>query len=281
MKNFSIILILLIFLVACTENKPVIPCLSCDSSSVNVVPTNTTKKVLMEEFTGVRCVNCPQAQSEIKNLQTAAIYGEDLIVVSYHAGFFSEPYTESQKDFRTAAGTEVLNFLKTPIGYPSGVVNRKQFEGERSLQLIQFATWGGFIGQVLAEEASIAIDLSTSYNSTNRSLEIEVGTIPLERISEPLNITVLITENNIQDAQLTADGVINDYAQTHTFRTTITDIFGEALATNLNLGERVNKAYSFTIPSDWIAENCNVVAFIHQASDGIEVLQVEEKKVIE
>lgn len=141
--KIQIIYFLLFFflLFSCTENKPVIPCLSCDSSSVNVVPTNTTKKVLMEEFTGVRCVNCPQAQAEIKNLQTEGIFGEDLIVVSYHAGFFSEPYSDSQKDFRTPAGTEILNFLETPIGYPSGVVNRKQFEGERSLQLIQFATW--------------------------------------------------------------------------------------------------------------------------------------------
>ena len=269
------------FLFSCTENKPVIPCLSCDGSSVNVVPTNTTKKVLMEEFTGVRCVNCPQAQAEIKNLQTEGIFGEDLIVVSYHAGFFSEPYSDSQKDFRTAAGTEILNFLETPIGYPSGVVNRKQFEGERSLQLIQFATWGGFVGQALVEEAQVAIDLSTTYNETNRMLEIAVGTISLESISEPLNLTVLISEDDIQDVQLTPDGIRNDYAQTHTFRTMVTNVFGDALSTNLNSGERVDKNYTFTLPSDWVAENCSVVVFVHQASDGIEVLQVEDTKVTE
>lgn len=140
---------------------------------------------------------------------------------------------------------------------------------------------GGFVGQALVEEAQVALDLSTAYNSTNRMLEIEVGTIPLESISEPLNLTVLITENDIQDAQLTADGVVNDYAQTHTFRRMVTDVFGEALATNLNAGERVDKNYTFTLPSDWVAENCSVVAFVHQATNGIEVLQVEETEVVE
>ena len=273
---------LFLFIVfSCTENKPIIPCLSCDGTSVNVVPTNTIKKVLLEEFTGVRCVNCPQAQAEIKNLQTEGIFGENLIAVSYHAGFFSEPYSDSQNDFRTPAGTEILNFLETPIGYPSAVVNRKRFEGERSLQLIQFATWGGFIGQVLVEEAQIAIDLSITYNSGNRVLEIAVGTLPLDNILEPLNLTVLITENDVQDVQLTNDGRVNDYAQTHTFRTTVTNTFGEALAASLNTGERVDKNYTFTLPSEWVAENCSVVAFVHQASDGIEVLQVEETAIVE
>ncbi len=278
-KIYFFLLFSLLF--ACSENKPVIPCLSCDNSSVNVIPTNTVKKVLMEEFTGVRCVNCPQAQTEIRNLQTEEIFGENLIVVSYHAGFFSEPYSDSQKDFRTAGGTEILNFLQTPIGYPSSVINRKQFEGERGLQLIQFATWGGFVSQALIEEAKIAIDLSTTYTTANRVLEIEVGTLPLESILEPLNLTVLITENDIQDTQLTPDGIVSDYAQTHTFRTMVTDIFGEALTTNVTMGERIDKNYSFTLPSDWVAENCSVIAFVHQATDGIEVLQVEETKVIE
>ena len=282
MKIQIIVFFLFFFLLfSCTENKPIIPCLSCDGTSVTVVPTNTIKKVLLEEFTGVRCVNCPQAQAEIKNLQTEGIFGENLIAISYHAGFFSEPYSDSQNDFRTTAGTEILNFLETPIGYPSAVVNRKKFEGERSLQLIQFATWGGFIGQVLVEEAQIAIDLTTTYNSGNRLVEIAVGTLPLDDILEPLNLTVLITENDIQDTQLTNDGRVNDYAQTHTFRTTVTNTFGEALAASLNTGNRVDKNYTFTLPSDWVAENCSVVAFVHQASDGIEVLQVEEIKIVE
>jgi len=65
--------------VGCTENKPIIPCLSCETTTNPVNPETVVKKVLMEEFTGVRCVNCPQAKLEIDNLQSENLFGENFI----------------------------------------------------------------------------------------------------------------------------------------------------------------------------------------------------------
>ena len=280
MKNISLFLILFIGLLACEENKPIVPCLSCADGGTAIDPSTVVKKVLLEEFTGVRCVNCPQAQAEIKNLQTDNLFGEDLIAVSYHAGFFARPYSTSEIDFRTQAGTDILNFLETPIGYPSGVINRTQFDGESSAQLIQYATWGGFVGQALAEDARIAIDLSATYTSANRQLDISIATTALDNIAEALNITVLITENGLTDIQLTPEGEVDNYEQIHTFRTMLTGTFGDALATSLSTSERIDNEYSFNLPSDWVAENCSVVAFVHQATEGKEVLQVAEVKIV-
>ena len=234
----------------------------------------------MEEFTGVRCVNCPQAKSEIANLQSEGLFGENLIVVAYHAGFFSEPYTDSRADYRTADGTTILEFLETPIGYPSAVINRKQFEGERNLQLIQFATWGGFVAQVLEEEAVLAMDITVDFSTGNRSLATTVEVRPLQNSSENLNLTVLITEDDIVDIQLTPDGIIEDYAQTHVFRAMLTAPLGTPLTDNLQVGTPLSKDFSFTLPEGWVAENCSVIAFVHQATEGKEVLQAAERKII-
>jgi len=278
--KYLVVLVLAYCLIACTENKPIIPCLSCE----NVAPPSNTdtliKKVLMEEFTGVRCVNCPQAKLEIDNLQSEGLFGEDFIAVAYHAGFFSRPYNDSKNDYRTDQGDNILEFLDQPIGFPSGVINRKQFSGEDDLQIEAFATWGGFVGQELEERAIIALDLETTYNQSNRILNVSVGITPTENISEALNLSILITEDDIVDVQLTPDGRVDDYAQTHVFRTMITNTFGNPIEEALIANQSISNIFSFTLPTEWVAENCKVVAFVHQAEQGKEVLQAEEVALI-
>jgi hypothetical protein len=60
-------------LYACEENRRVI---------VPFVPEGD-KVVLLEEFTGKGCTNCPKGSREIENLLT--IFPDNLIAVSIHA----------------------------------------------------------------------------------------------------------------------------------------------------------------------------------------------------
>src|ERR1700741_1300369 len=85
------------------------------------------RKVLIEEFTGVRCVNCPDGSAEIENL--LSLYGGNLVAVSIHSGFFSDPYPDNLYDFRTPEGDQLLNYLGQPLGYPTAVIDRKLFNG--------------------------------------------------------------------------------------------------------------------------------------------------------
>jgi len=278
--KYTVLILVAYFLVSCNENKPIIPCLSCEGNTNPTNPSTVVKKVLMEEFTGVRCVNCPQAKTEIENLQSENLFGKDFIAVSYHAGFFSRPYNDSKNDYRTDQGDAILEFLDQPIGFPSGVVNRKQFSGEDDLQIEAFATWGGFVGQELEEAAVMSLDLETTYNESNRVLNVSVAITPTQNISDALNLSVLITENDIVDLQLTSDGIVNDYAQTHVFREMLTNTFGNSIDEALVANQSISNIYSFTLPNEWVAENCKVVAFVHYAAQSKEVLQVEEVAVI-
>lgn len=271
----------LFLLVACTEQKPIIPCLSCEGN-MNITPTETiVKKVLLEEFTGVRCVNCPQAKTEIDNLQSESVFGQNFVAVAYHAGFFSRPYSDSKNDYRTNQSDDILNFLGPPVGFPSGVINRKQFSGEDDLQIESFATWGGFVGQELEEQALLSLELETTYNASNRILNVSVAITPIQNINESLNLSVLISEDDILDVQLTPDGRIDNYAQTHVFRTMLTNTFGDAIEETLIANQSISNIFSFTLPTTWVAENCNIIAFVHQADGDREILQVEEAHVIQ
>ena len=92
------------------------------------------------------------------------------------------------------------------------------------------------------------------------------------------NLTVLIIEDGITDVQLTPDGIVNDYTQSHAFRTMLTNTIGNPIV-NLNEESMVGQNFSFSLPADWVAENCTVIAFVHESGASKEVLQVEEETV--
>ena len=67
---------------------------SCDNISENdryikVEATKAERTVLLEDFTGQNCVNCPAAHRTIEALEQQ--YGSHLIAVSIHAGHFGIP----------------------------------------------------------------------------------------------------------------------------------------------------------------------------------------------
>ncbi|MFA5783227.1 MAG: hypothetical protein WC868_13255, partial [Bacteroidales bacterium] len=97
-----------IFLFSCDKiNPPYI------ENTTNNNTGDTVKKVLLEEFTGHQCPNCPQGAIIAQQLK--AIYGEKLILISIHAGDFAEPGTgEFAYDFRSSTGNDINSFF-TPM----------------------------------------------------------------------------------------------------------------------------------------------------------------------
>lgn len=60
-----------------------------DDRFIEVEPVEVAKRVLIEDFTGQRCVNCPNASEMIESLQEQ--YGaENVIAVGIHSGPFSK-----------------------------------------------------------------------------------------------------------------------------------------------------------------------------------------------
>jgi len=85
------------------------------------------KKVLLEEFTGHICVNCPEATILAHDLKDS--YGEQLILLSIHAGDLAVPGNEPfDTEYRTMAGSDIFNYFQ-PVGVPTGMVNRTDYQG--------------------------------------------------------------------------------------------------------------------------------------------------------
>ncbi len=265
MRYLICLLTLILLISSCQEIGP----------TVNIIPP--ARKVLVEEFTGVQCTNCPEGSEKLETLLDQ--HGENLVVVSIHSGFFSIPLAESVEDFRTTDADNLDNLIGPVTAYPSASVNRNLFSGEGS-RIVNANTWAGYIADELARPSRLEMELTKTYVGNSRELTAEVSIVFFEDIAEPINLTMYLTETNITDAQFTPTGIETDYTHKHVFRTALTPFNGQ-LIPNPSTTSPYTQSLSFTIPTEWDAANCSIIAFVHGASPNIEVEQVEEIYVID
>ncbi len=237
------------------------------------------RQVLIEEFTGVRCVQCPGGSLAIEAL--LGQHGDQLVAVSIHAGDFAPPYNDSNYDFRTDEGNQIINYLEKPAGYPSAVVNRKHFEGQFNLQLSQ-GDWAGSIVSELEIAPKVRINIEPVYDAASRELSADVTLFVDEAITDPeVRLSLMITESGIIDKQITPAGINTAYVHKHALRGMLTNWDGDPITEALTPGAEIEKSYTFTVPAEWVPEKCEIVAFVSLAGTTKDVLQAHQVHLVE
>ncbi|MCK9618131.1 MAG: Omp28-related outer membrane protein [Lentimicrobiaceae bacterium] len=152
-----------------------------------------TKKVLLEDFTGHLCINCPSAAEKAKELKT--IYGENLYIIAHHAGEFAEPQTSGNytADFRNPSSNEL--YAEFGITYnPVGLINRHEFNSQRRVGAGQ---WAAKIGEMMNQKTDIKITFSKNYQALTGLLEGNVKVrISGKWFTQPFSIFMNVYDTN-------------------------------------------------------------------------------------
>jgi hypothetical protein len=252
-------------------------------------PPDTTQiiqKVLLEDYTGHDCVNCPSAAVEAHDLQE--IYGEQLIVIAVHAGWFARPIPQEPAlaaDYTCDAGETWYNFFQT-IANPIGLVNR--IETAPGSYLVEWGQWGITIGQEVQKEPQAAMTIENDFNHNTRKLETTVTSRFISEQTDQFSLIVVVTQDSIIDGQKNNDPLvgetplIEDYVFMHMLRGSLNGDWGEMLTTDdpVEIEKDYAHTITYTFPEEWIPEHCHVVAFIY-SNQTKTILQVEEAEVIE
>lgn len=271
MKYKLIFLLLLASLTyGCMEMPITIP-----SGTIDPGTGPDQRKVLVEELTGVRCPNCPDGTASLVALGDQL--GENLIVVSIHAApGYDQPYPESQYDFRTSDGSILSNYIGLPSFFPTAAINRRIVPPETEPYLPR-QMWAGIIDEDLGEDPAMSIELEKNYDAISRKLNLTVTMTPRAALSGEHRLTLLITQDSIQDVQKKGLEKIPDYYHRHVLRDVITQATGDVISEPLVVNNAVEKKYSITLPVEWNEKHCSVVAFVHHGSaPDKEVLQAVE-----
>ena len=283
MKKIFFILFAPVFLLfACKEIPPVInPQMNVDTDAceLDIDVTDQTRHVLMEEFTGVRCVNCPSGSEVLEAI--VGQYGEKVVAISIHAGSFSNPYAESQYNFQdtlTGSTEGLYSTLGPPIGYPAAVINRVFHNGSSRLPVINKDLWTGIVETELTKPLTVKLGIAHTFDSDSRLLEICTKIFPQEDITdEDVRISIFLTESDVVDLQETPEGKIPDYVHKHILRAAITAFDGNLITDPLTANSVVERSFTYTIPDYWIADNMEIIAVIHKGGVDKEVLQTVSK----
>ncbi len=217
---------------------------------IYVKPADVKRRVLLEDFTGQRCVNCPKASDEIKALQEQ--YGEDhVIAVGIHSGPLGFYTKGDYLGLSTEVGDEYYDHWALEY-QPVGLIDRGA--------PLEYTAWNARIREELEKTAPVEIDIELHQNDNQLTVRAEVMGIDGTTSGK---LQLWLTEDGITAFQMMPDGTRNmEYIHRHVFRAAINGTWGESVS--VAEGETITtKDYLFTIPEGWNADRLSVVAFVY------------------
>lgn len=259
---------------------------TCQFTEDNSVPD---KKVLVEDYTGHNCGNCP-AGGVILNDSMRAKYGDKLVVITVHAGDYANvcpglatcpPGAQAGSfavDYKCAAGVEWHNDFGV-FFYPAGMVDRIDYPSDH---LKPKDSWDQEAQARLNLPAKARIRIKNVYTDTDHKLQACVETKLMEELTGEYKLSVVLTEDSIIDWQVwygNQPELVPDYHHHHVLRTALNTTYGVTVASGTTAASTtVVSGYTTTLDPSWNADHCAVVAFLYDAAT-YEVLQVEEVKI--
>lgn len=289
MKKFIFFVFIVSCLIAsCDKIEP--PFLSDNNETDTTlcpVPTfpafsNPQKKVLLEEFTGHKCPNCPSGAATIHTLLED--YPNKLFAVAIHAGFFAT--ADASGDFTAnyiiPEGEELATYFNV-IFNPIGMVNRKKFNNEF---LVNPGDWNTAISNIISESPKMHLQIINEMRPQDSSYCIHTKVNFLENMQGNFNLCVIITEDSVASPQKTNDavnypsGVITDYKHQHVFRKSLSSTWGKNIASgNVYADSSYVQTYRLILNPAWHPEHLDVISFVYN-TDTEEIIQTEKTSLI-
>ena len=246
-------------------------CDKIDDPHKPYVPMGGNKTVLIKDFTGVRCVNCPEAAETVHELQHSL--GEDRIfILSVHAGFLAMP-TGGFPDFRTEEGTA---WYGDNNSNPLFSVDHVALTEGNTLYVEQIDTP---LSDGLAEAQTFDIEIIPSYDETTRKLSIESKVVATADSDGQMYVTVCMVEDSIVGRQIVPGGADENYVFRNVFRGTVNGLDGELLTNNpIFVNDEFKLRHNIDLNEDFNADQCYVMTYVYEKTNG-KILQTAMMKI--
>lgn len=210
--------------------------------------------ILIEQFTGQSCPNCPAGAAAIKKSISELADPNRVCWVAHHTYLGGDAFLVS--------GSWEINKALGVTQYPMCNVNRAEVEYEKgNTKLIWHpaAMTSSLLSSLLPIPASATMNLEREFNAETRELKVKVSGYSLEEVAY---ITVLVNQDNMRASQSGASG---DYYHTAP-RKFLTAGTGDQLT--LDAEGNYSVEYTYVIPEkvgsfECVLEDMEVVAFIH------------------
>jgi hypothetical protein len=212
---------------------------------------NTT----LEFCTGTWCQWCPCGHEQIQGILTNY---PNTVVIGYHGG--NDPWASYSQGMISLFGFG---------SYPTGVVGRRT----------GIITWGSWNNPVVLQSNTIQPGVSIVinnkvYNSGTRQITASIVLTALTDLTGSYYITFVLTEGNIvynqqSNSQCPPGGP--NYIHHHVVKGMINGTQGQLVNSGgtWNQGQTFTMPLNYTIPSGFVAENCDVNILVYKQGSSI------------
>ena len=156
MKKFFCILALISLFVACDH-------IAEGDELIRVKQQPAQRVVLLEDFTGQRCINCPLGSEVIEQLQE--VYGDTVVAVGIHGGPLGFKGNAKNVGLATDLGDEYYNHWNLEY-QPVGLINRHG--------VVNYTDWAKAVKEELAKTAAIDLKASAALKDGSIYIAIEL-----------------------------------------------------------------------------------------------------------
>ena len=250
--------------------------MGCDKIDINnthkpYTPSGGGKTVLIKDFTGVRCVNCPAAAEVAHELQHQL--GVDRIfIMSVHAGSLATA-VGLFPDFTTPEGTEWYN---NNAANPLFAVDHVALTEGNTLNESQLDTP---VGDALAEQQLFDISIENTYNDDTRQLKVKNTFNVVGDSDAKYYATVCLLEDSIVGRQVVPGGIDTAYVFRNVFRGTLNGVDGEMFSNgSVFVNDDFTTVSNTVLDEAFNADQCYILTYIYNYEDG-KIVQTAMRKV--
>lgn len=225
----------------------------------------TQKAVLVEDFTGHRCKNCPKASKAINELDS--LFNSQVVPLAIHAGpsNFTGVNIEYPTDFTTQYGDDLATYFGISA-LPMGLVQRIDYPNSHQKT---YTAWAGITNLELAKSPEALFTLSAEYDGSNRVGVLNYSVEIISNQSNPLWVAAYIKETGIISPQLMPNNSRNEtYVHKNVFRSAPLGPLGLPISENGGTsGQVFTGSVTANLDPLWDANECEWVILIYDRSN--------------
>lgn len=222
-------------------------------------PHSVPKTLLIQEFTGIQCPNCPSGADAIHTIQES--YPGQVIAVGLHAksaGTFTQNI--GSFDLRCEEADVIYKYFNPTSGLPCAVFNGTEMSSS-------YPMWYTLAIKALAEPAVMTIDADTNFDTDTRTATVDYTINLTADVEGELRVMVWLMENNIVGRQYNDKTLMIDYVHNHVLRASFNGEWGESIGKKFDNGQKITGTATMVLNEKWVAENCQAVVYVFRDSD--------------
>lgn len=233
--------------------------------------TNTQRNVIIEDFTGHRCVNCPNTAAAVhtkvlsdpEHIFAASIHSGPVGMTSFQELYPADGFVE---EFFNNDGLAIGTFLGSVspgfIGNPRISINRLSASGEITYSAAQLTNLSN---TVTSSQLKVNIQAAHNYFASTRGLFLHTEVDKFDAsITNDLALVVYVMEDSMIAPQLYSGGQDDNYIHRDIMRGCID---GKPLGRTLDESDIINGKYycnySYHVPSELEIDNMHLLIYVY------------------